>query len=63
VTGTDAGANFHSWAVWGSKKARVIVRQEDLFRCFHLDPSVLAPPYGEAQVRAIEAGLVPDGRL
>src|SRR5262245_53570959 len=30
VTGADAGANFHSWAVWGSKKAGVTVRQEDL---------------------------------
>lgn len=30
VTGVDAGANFHSWAVWGSKKAGVTVRQEDL---------------------------------
>jgi hypothetical protein len=35
----------------------------DLFRCFHLDASVLAPPYGEAQVLAIEAGRVPSGRL
>jgi hypothetical protein len=30
ITGADAGANFHSWAVWGSKKAGVTVRQEDL---------------------------------
>jgi len=30
VTGDDAGANFHSWAVWGSKKAGVTIRQEDL---------------------------------
>lgn len=30
VTGEDAGANFHSWAVWGSKKAGVTIRQEDL---------------------------------
>lgn len=28
--GLDAGANFHSWAVWGSKKAGVTIRQEDL---------------------------------
>ncbi|RZK61510.1 MAG: hypothetical protein EOO59_04880, partial [Hymenobacter sp.] len=25
-----AGANFHSWAVWGSRKAGVTIRQEDL---------------------------------
>lgn len=30
VVGTQAGANFHSWAVWGSKKAGVTIRQEDL---------------------------------
>jgi hypothetical protein len=29
VTGTDAGANFHTWAVWGSKKAGQTIRQED----------------------------------
>ncbi|MDP1561094.1 MAG: hypothetical protein Q8M16_06830 [Pirellulaceae bacterium] len=27
--GPDAGANFHSWAVWGSRKAGVTIRQED----------------------------------
>jgi hypothetical protein len=30
VIGVDAGANFHSWAVWGSRKAGVTIRQEDL---------------------------------
>jgi len=30
VTGNDAGANFHTWAVWGSRKAGVTIRQEDL---------------------------------
>ncbi len=30
VTGDDAGANFHTWAVWGSRKAGVTIRQEDL---------------------------------
>ncbi|MDO7846891.1 hypothetical protein Q5H92_11025 [Hymenobacter sp. M29] len=28
--GPGAGANFHSWAVWGSRKAGVTIRQEDL---------------------------------
>lgn len=28
--GKSAGPNFHSWAVWGSKKAGVTIRQEDL---------------------------------
>jgi hypothetical protein len=30
LLGADAGANFHSWAVWGSRKAGVTIRQEDL---------------------------------
>lgn len=30
VLGPGAGANFHSWAVWGSRKAGVTIRQEDL---------------------------------
>ncbi|HWL10504.1 MAG TPA: hypothetical protein VNQ76_19015 [Planctomicrobium sp.] len=29
VLGEDAGANFHTWAVWGSRKAGVTIRQED----------------------------------
>jgi len=28
--GQGAGANFHTWAVWGSRKAGVTIRQEDL---------------------------------
>jgi hypothetical protein len=28
--GLDGGPNFHSWAVWGSRKAGVTIRQEDL---------------------------------
>lgn len=28
--GRDGGPNFHSWAVWGSRKAGVTIRQEDL---------------------------------
>ncbi len=27
--GADAGANFHTWAVWGSKKAGTTIRRED----------------------------------
>jgi len=30
VTGIDSGANFQTWAVWGSRKAGVTIRQEDL---------------------------------
>ena len=29
AVGQAAGANFHSWAVWGSRKAGVMIRQED----------------------------------
>jgi len=28
--GTDTGANFHTWAVWGSKKAGRTIRREDV---------------------------------
>lgn len=30
VLGADSGANFHTWAVWGSKKAGSSIRQEDM---------------------------------
>ena len=30
VLGREGGPNFHSWAVWGSKKAGFTIRQEDL---------------------------------
>lgn len=30
ITGDGSGANFHTWAVWGSKKAGRTIRQEDL---------------------------------
>ena len=39
VTGEHSGANFHTWAVWGSKKAGETIRQEDtrrLRRALHL---------------------------
>jgi hypothetical protein len=32
ATGPEAGANFHSWAVWGSRKAGLTVREEGLDR-------------------------------
>src|SRR5690242_18418912 len=28
--GTDTGANFHTWAVWGSKKAGRTIRRQDV---------------------------------
>jgi hypothetical protein len=30
LTGDDSGASFHTWAVWGSKKAGSTIRQEDV---------------------------------
>jgi hypothetical protein len=30
ITGTASGANFHTWAVWGSKKAGHTIREEEL---------------------------------
>ncbi len=32
VTGADAGANFHTWAVWGSRKAGATIRCDDTAR-------------------------------
>jgi hypothetical protein len=32
VIGPEGGANFHSWAVWGSRKAGVTIREEGLDR-------------------------------
>ncbi len=33
--GRAAGPNFHSWAVWGSRKAGATIRQEDLDSAIH----------------------------
>lgn len=33
--GREGGPNFHSWAVWGSRKAGVTIRQEDLDSAIH----------------------------
>lgn len=30
VTGAASGANFHTWAVWGSKKAGTTIRRQDV---------------------------------
>jgi hypothetical protein len=30
VLGAGTGANFHTWATWGSKKAGITIRQEDI---------------------------------
>ncbi len=30
VTGPDSGANFHTWAVWGSRKAGAAIRQQEV---------------------------------
>ena len=30
ILGSQTGANFHTWATWGSKKAGTTIRQEDL---------------------------------
>src|SRR5689334_4479038 len=45
VTGADAGANFHTWAVWGSRKAGVTIRQEDLGKALR-DATVVSGAVG-----------------
>ncbi len=52
VLGDQAGANFHSWAVWGSRKAGTTIRQEDLHRA--KDDAMRV---GAASGLAIGAGL------
>jgi hypothetical protein len=32
LLGPDTGANFHTWAVWGSKKAGMTIRRQDMRR-------------------------------
>jgi hypothetical protein len=56
---TLAGSRAGDWTRLEDRMGYIV----DLFRCFHLDPSVLAPPYGEAQLLAIQAGRIPPGRL
>jgi hypothetical protein len=34
LLGPDSGANFHSWAVWGSMKAGVTIRRKDFQQAF-----------------------------
>ncbi len=41
VVGTEGGANFHSWAVWGSRKAGETIREEGLDRALR-EVTVLA---------------------
>ncbi|MEZ6017745.1 MAG: hypothetical protein R3F49_21740 [Planctomycetota bacterium] len=43
--GGACGANFHCWAVWGSRKAGVTIRQEDLERAL-LDATIVAGAVG-----------------
>jgi hypothetical protein len=47
VVGAGAGANFHTWAVWGSRKAGVTIRQEGLDRALR-----------EVTILALCAGLL-----
>ncbi|HEY4363572.1 MAG TPA: glycine zipper domain-containing protein [Bryobacteraceae bacterium] len=45
LLGREGGPNFHSWAVWGSRKAGVTIRQEDLDSAIH-DATVTAGVVG-----------------
>lgn len=65
VTGSDTGANFHTWAVWGSKKAGRTIRQQDVP---HLVPALAVIGAGTGALamqvvgrrrpgRAVRAGL------
>ncbi|HEY0630889.1 MAG TPA: hypothetical protein VGC98_02450 [Thermoleophilaceae bacterium] len=53
VTGPGSGANFHTWAVWGSKKAGTTIRQEDVpwFRPVAAGAGALLAAAGSASLR------------
>jgi hypothetical protein len=53
VLGSDTGANFHTWAVWGSKKAGTTIRQQDLPR---LRPAALTFGGGLGLAAALLSG-------
>jgi hypothetical protein len=55
LLGPEVGANFHSWAVWGSRKAGVTIRQEDLEKSIR-DGAVVAGLVGT--VIAVLGGLL-----
>jgi hypothetical protein len=57
VIGEETGANFHSWAVWGSRKAGVTIRQEDLDKSIR-DGAVVAGVVG--MLVAVIGGLLVD---
>jgi hypothetical protein len=49
--GRDGGPNFHSWAVWGSRKAGGTIRQEDLdsaIRNAHITAAIVGGLVGAA---------------
>lgn len=59
VTGSDTGANFHTWAVWGSKKAGRTIRQQDIP---HLVPMLAAVGAGTGALAMQVVGRRRPGR-
>jgi hypothetical protein len=53
ITGPGSGANFHTWAVWGSKKAGTTIRREDVpwFRPVAAGAAALLAGLGSASLR------------
>jgi hypothetical protein len=45
IVGAEGGANFHTWAVWGSRKAGVTIREEGLDRALR-EVTILASSTG-----------------
>jgi hypothetical protein len=48
VTGEASGANLHTWAVWGSKKAGRTIRREDVPLLRHGGPAIARRLLGRA---------------
>jgi len=54
ITGEGSGANFHTWAVWGSKKAGQTIREQDV-------PLLARAGVGAGTVTAASAAAVLSG--
>jgi hypothetical protein len=56
--GADTGANFHTWAVWGSKKAGTTIRREDFAGARGVLLRTFARPALNRAAREVLAGNV-----
>jgi hypothetical protein len=55
IIGPEGGANFHTWATWGSKKAGTTIRREDLRGPMRV---VAAPALGRASRSVLRGNVI-----